>query len=257
MQKEINLPNQIKSEKKLVSKYRLYIEFNESLDEIEVYDKKQIHKITNVLRLKNNDLIQIFNNESEYVCKINLIEKNKISLIKIQKIKTDWAEKPKITLAVCLIKSEPMKWLIQKAVELGADEIIPVISQRVVAIEKKPELFEKKFNRFNQIIIQASEQSGKKNIPKLHQLTLFENLMQQAKSYENKIILSTQSKNFNFQKFMAKNCLVLIGPEGDFSDEEYLWAASLGFEDLTLGNQILRAETATISVLSILNYLNS
>jgi 16S rRNA (uracil1498-N3)-methyltransferase len=164
----------------------------------------------------------------------------------------------KIVLGQALPKAQKMDYIVQKATELGVDSIIPFYSVRTV-----PKLDgtrqEKKGNRWEKIVLEATKQCGRTVIPQVEKIVTFEEVIRKEKDNSLKIILWEDEKNYrlhnvlkNQQKF--KSIIILVGPEGGFTEEEVSAARKHGFLSVGLGNSILRTETAGIYLLSVLHY---
>ena len=213
-------------------------------------DKKQSHYVNKVMRLKENDKFNVFNESGEWVAKINKILKGLIEF-KIMKQLRSKDNKKDIWLAFSPIKSNYFNFMIQKATELGVTKFIPIIFERSIVRKINKE-------RLNKIIIEATEQSNRISLPELVNIFTLKNFL---KNFENKIDLvftdlNSQQKNISFDRVNKNPICVIVGPEGDFSESERL--EILKFKDirsLKLNDNILRSETAVISALSVINFI--
>ena len=213
-------------------------------------DKKQSHYVNKVMRLKENDKFNVFNESGEWVAKINKIIKGLIEF-KIMKQLRSKDNKKDIWLAFSPIKSNYFNFMIQKATELGVTKFIPIIFERSIVRKINKE-------RLNKIIIEATEQSNRISLPELENIFTLKNFL---KNFENKIDLvftdlNSQQKNISFDRVNKNPICVIVGPEGDFSESERL--EILKFKDirsLKLNDNILRSETAVISALSVINFI--
>lgn len=154
----------------------------------------------------------------------------------------------RILLAQGLLKGEKMEFVIQKAAELGATEILPFTSSRTVAEWKREA---RKLTRWRKIAEAASKQSGRVHHLKVQEPVVFEKILET--NAESKIIFwegSNESATFP----IGESVLILIGPEGGFSGQEVAAAKARGFAVLSMGSLILRAETAALAALSITQY---
>ncbi len=221
--------------------HRLYINQNIAINDTIIPSSEQIIRLKNVLRLKESSQIILFNgNGKEFLGIISFKTNNSIKIIKElrhMKINTN-----KITLAQCVSSYKHMDFAIQKSVEIGIDEIIPLVSER-----SHPGDHIKKMDHWTKVIIHAVEQCGGLYIPSLLKPLSLADLIEDRKYEEyNKILfdpsgieLSSIDRN-NFPK------IIIIGPEGGFSDSELDLAKTFNWNIVTLGDRILRTETAAI-----------
>ena len=218
-------------------------------------DDTDINHIINVMRMKQNDIFQIVYDNVLYTCNITNIEKRKVDyeIIKKEEIKSNKTHK--VIIACSLIKEQKMDFLLQKATELGVDEIIPIISERtVVKIDKKNT---NKISRWIKICKEASEQSHRMNIPKIHEIINLKGLSDVKANA--KIVCNTNEMSKNIKKVLqdvkkSDTMIIVVGPEGGFSDNEINYLLENGFISTTLGENILRAETVPLYILSVINY---
>ena len=218
----------------------------------------EVKHIRRVLRLKAGDEIIVFDSlGKEY--EGTIIEKTTSSVvIKIQNIFLSKRDSPlDVTLAQSLLKGEKMDYLIQKATELGVKEIIPFFSSRSVPLlEKSGRL--KRHHRWGRIAIEASKQCGRGVVPKIEPLQDYSEMLQLASPGSLRLILwereGGQLKEVLERSKEKTRIFFIIGPEGGFSQEEVEEAKRAGFIPVTLGRRILRAETASLCLLSILQY---
>jgi 16S rRNA (uracil1498-N3)-methyltransferase len=163
--------------------------------------------------------------------------------------------KVKIILIQSLIKRERMELVLEKAVELGVSEIVPVITQNCLFREKN--FKEARYQRWQKILIQAMKQSSYPWLPRLLKpMRLKEALSFYQGEEFCKFILDREGESFKKLSGVGSRILLLVGPEGDFTSEEITLAVSLGFKRLSLGNLRLRSETAAIVGISLFKYLS-
>lgn len=212
--------------------------------EVMIDDKDLIHQWGKVFRLKAGDRVILFDGIGfDYVSEIVSLDKNKGILKVVEKIKNENIPKKEIHLFQSIIKKDKFEWVIEKGTELGVSYFHPIISERS---EKKNINFE----RARKIIKEASEQSGRGSLPTLKELVDFkESLNNNFPSVAFHPIGDKFNKN-DFEK--EKVIGVFIGPEGGWSDRELEVFKEKGVKILSLGTQILRAETAAIAVSSLL-----
>jgi len=236
--------------------------------------KEKSHYLTNVLRLKLGEIVSLFNGGREFLTEIVLMK----PLVEVRVIeeKSDGIrlESPlRIHLIQSVVKGDKMDFMIQKAVELGVVRITPLFTPRT-NVKLNEERLSSKMEHWKGVIESAAEQCGRRIIPSLSSPISFNSFDQQfldqqflEKEFEmNQIdqdnkdfsslvqsfVLHPDSTNkISSLSFTEKNIRLLIGPEGGFSKEEIEKFQGFGFSKISLGPRILRAETATISALSI------
>ena len=202
------------------------------------------------MRIKENENFNIFNGGGEWLAKINKISKGIVEFKVVKQLRTKESTK-EIWLAFSPIKSNYFNFMIQKATELGVTKFIPIVFERTIVRKINNE-------RLSKIIIEASEQSNRINIPKLENLLKFENFL---KDYNKKINLiftdlNSNQKKIDFDDTKSKPLCIIVGPEGDFSESERQKILYFeGVQSLKLSENILRSETAVISALSIINFI--
>ena len=209
-------------------------------------DKSQSHYLTKVMRVNKNEVFSLFNNNGEWAAKILRISKSIVEFKVIKKIR----QKEKIKelwLAFSPIKSNYQNFMIQKATELGVTKFIPIIFERTIVRKINKERFEK-------IVIEASEQSNRINVPLIEPTQNLDNLLKNSMDLIFTDLNSTNTK-LDKSKFTNKPVCIIIGPEGDFSEAERAKILSFrGVQSFKINENILRSETAVISAISIVNY---
>lgn len=222
---------------------------------------EDVNHIKNVLRMKINEQVMVCDCKgSKYLCEITDYPEKQVELTIIEKRVADTELPVRLYLFQGLPKSDKMELIIQKAVELGAYEVIPVAMKRsVVKIEdKKKET--KKLERWQAIATAAAKQSKRGIIPQVHCVLSYKEALQYAKEmdlklfpYENATNLD-ESHNLVKQAPFAKSIAIFVGPEGGFDDKEVDAVKEIGGQIVTLGKRILRTETAGFTMLSILMF---
>ena len=190
----------------------------------------------------------------DYLCKIDDIETERVNLKVLESM--EQRELPvNITLLQGIPKSDKLEMIIQKAVELGVSEIIPVKTKRVVVkIDEKK--VDTKVNRWNAIAESAAKQSKRSIIPKVYEPMSIDNALEIVKDFGVKLIPYENADGIDKTRKIldnmdkTKNIAVFIGPEGGFEESEVERIKNSGFEVITLGKRILRTETAGLALLS-------
>ena len=230
-----------------MSNIRLFFKESLSLNLVSKLDKSQSHYISKVMRIKENENFSLFNSSGEWEAKILNITKSIVEFEITNQIRQKENQK-ELWLAFSPIKSNYFNFMIQKATELGITKFIPIIFERTVVRKLNKERLEK-------VIIEATEQSNRINIPTLEDATNLEDFL---KSSEMNLIftdLNSDNKKVDLEKLTNKPVCIVVGPEGDFSENER--GKILSFKDvqaIKINENILRSETAVISAISIINY---
>ena len=220
-----------------------------------------VNHIKNVLRMKQGEELLISDGcGHDYMCEIEeFLDSNNV-VAHIKEAEFSGTELPsKIFLFQGLPKSDKMELIIQKAVELGAFEIIPVATKRaIVKLDKKKE--QSKLNRWNEISKSAAKQSRRSIIPKVNNVMSFKEAIEYAKTLDINLIPYENYKDMSETKKVidtiekGQNIGIFIGPEGGFADEEVELAIQNNVKRISLGKRILRTETAGLMIISVLMY---
>jgi len=218
----------------------------------------EVRHIRRALRLRAGDGIVVFDGSGrEY--EGTIVEEGPSSvLIEIQNIISSERESPlEITLAQSLLKGEKMDTLIQKATELGAKEIIPFFSSRSVPLLDKSKRL-KRYHRWERIAVEASKQCGRGVIPRIEPLQDYFEMLQ-APSPDSLRLILWEKEGASLKEILKTSkektkIFFIVGPEGGVSNEEVERAKEVGFIPVNLGKRILRSETASLCLLSILQY---
>ncbi len=237
--------------------HRFYIETkNISANSIIINDKKQSHHIRDVLRLLLNDKVTVFDEQgNEYDCVIEAINDTVRLNVKNICAADKNAKTVKLTIACAIPKKSNMSDIIDKLTQLGVDRIIPLKTERVIVrLDKNKEA--SLLERWNRVALSASLQSQRNALAIVNPVTDIKKVLVDSDGYDLKLIPTLSGKRKTLQEaitgFKYKNILVLIGPEGDFTDEEVNSAKKNGFIPVSLGALVLRVETAAVSVASFI-----
>jgi 16S rRNA (uracil1498-N3)-methyltransferase len=219
---------------------------------------QEVKHIRKVLRLKEGDEITVFDGLGKEL-KGTIVEEGLSSVaIRIEHVISSRKDSPlEVTLAQSLLKGEKMDYLIQKATELGVQDIIPFISSRSVPfLEKSKRL--RRHHRWEKIAVEASKQCGRTIIPKIEPVQDFSEMLRGAAQNALRLIL-WEKEGMKLKEILGRSkerqeFFFVVGPEGGFSQREIEEGKRAGFIPVTLGERILRAETASLCFLSILQY---
>tara|TARA_Y100000591_G_scaffold178451_1_gene154026 strand:+ start:248 stop:949 length:702 start_codon:yes stop_codon:yes gene_type:complete len=231
-----------------MSHIRLFFSGNLSENVVDKLDKSQSHYVIKVMRLNINETFSLFNKSGEWKAVILNTSKGiaEFKILKQLRMKESTKE---IWLAFSPIRFNNQNFMIQKATELGVTKFLPIIFERTVVRKINK-------NRLEKIIIEASEQSNRINVPTIEDA---QNLNFFLKDNLFDLIftdLNSSNKKLEILKFSNKPICIIVGPEGDFSESEKEQILSFsGVQSLKINDNILRSETAVISTISIVNYL--
>ena len=230
----------------LMSNIRLFYRESLSLNLTATLDKSQSHYVSKVMRIKENEVFSLFNSGGEWEAKILAISKSIVEFNVTKQLRQKENLK-ELWLAFSPIKSNYFNFMMQKATELGVTKFLPIIFDRTIVRKINKERLEK-------VIIEAAEQSNRINVPKIEEPQKLKNFL----SNDMDLIftdLNTSNTKIDLKKLTTKPKCVIIGPEGDFSEEEREKILKFkGVQPIKINENILRSETAVISALSIINY---
>ena len=222
---------------------------NLALSKQVIVNGNQYHYLNKVMRCRVSDHIIAFNMiDGEFECVILASSRSEMVLQPLKLLRFYSNKDKKITLAFSLLKGDNIELVTQKATELGVDSILPLLTERSIVRNIKKE-------RLEAIAIEASEQSGRIDVPKVEQLIKITDL--DKLDFDLGIFCDEKEKSGFINKLSSKindatNILIIIGPEGGFSDKERSFVRSLDFiNSVSISRNILRAETAAISVIAI------
>ena len=229
-----------------MSNIRLFYSKSLSLNLTDKLDKSQSHYVSKVMRLKQKEVFSLFNSSGEWEAKVSNITKSIVEFNVTKQLRHNENTKD-LWLAFSPIKSNYFNFMIQKATELGVTKFLPIIFERTIVRKINKERLEK-------VIIEAAEQTNRITVPSIED-------PQKLKSFLNNDMdliftdLNTANTKIDLTKLTTKPTCVIIGPEGDFSEQEREEILKFnGVQSVKINENILRSETAVISALSIINY---
>mgnify|MGYP004555389405 FL=1 len=233
---------------------QVYLDQSVVVYETLALDSKQAHHIFDVLRTSSKEKIRVITKNSgvfyaHVVDKPNLYIDEKLDVLQ---------DKQSLTLCCALIKQDKFEWMLQKACELGVTRIVPFVSKNtVVKLDEKKA--EKKLARWNEILLAATKQCNRNTLVELEPVTNLKDLA----NYKSECNLVAYEKESDPSKHMAHylqsspfSITVCIGPEGGFEESEIQVLNDFGYQNCSLGKNILRAETAACYILSAIEYQN-
>ncbi len=233
----------------------------EQVGETEIYVTGQdVNHMKNVLRMKIGEQVEISDgNNKKYLCEVSAYEEEQAVLRILEIREADTELKSRLYLFQGLPKNDKMELIVQKAVELGAYEVIPVSMKRcVVKLDAKKAA--KKVERWNSISESAAKQAGRSIIPKVSDIVSYREALERAEQLDVVLVPyeleegMAETKKLLHQIQPGQSVGIFIGPEGGFEREEVEQAIEAGAHPVTLGRRILRTETAGFTMLSILMF---
>lgn len=238
--------------------YHFFIQAYQVRDDKIKIEGSDVNHMRNVLRMKEGEQVAVTDEDSvEYQCRIAQLDEDAVWLDVVEKSIVDHELPAQIYLFQGLPKGDKMELIIQKAVELGVHSIVPVETKRcVVKLDEKKKA--SKVKRWNTIAESAAKQSKRTRIPEVLPVMAFKDALAMAKEMEVVCIPYEQAKGMqSLQEFLGKlkpgiRAAFFIGPEGGFEEEEIQQACAQGIHPISLGKRVLRTETASLALLSMM-----
>ena len=232
-------------------KIRIYFPNKIQSDLVAHLPKEQSHYLKDVMRLKVGDIFSIFNSHGEWKTTIQNYEKQAVKIKILEKLRDKKNEK-NIWLAFTPIKQNPLNFMIQKGTELGVQKFIPILSERTAVKDIN-------VDRIKKIITESAEQSNRISIPEINKLETLKNFISSFPENGCLVFCDINCDKSNLSNILSKKDLgpicILIGPEGDFSENERNLIINLDqSKSISLAQNILRAETAAIAAVTLVNY---
>lgn len=238
--------------------YRFYIEPSQKQgDSIEIIGE-DVNHIKNVLRMKNGEKFVLCDGAGkDYLCELSGSKERNLVATILKEKKSDTELSVRLVLYQGLPKKDKMELIIQKAVELGAAEIVPVVTKRTI-VKTEGGKEEKKLTRWQAIAESAAKQSGRGVIPTVSKVHTWKEALASMADLDYNVILYENAEGMK----PTVECLkvagqkrsigIFVGPEGGFTEDEVAQCKDRGAECLSLGKRILRTETAGLAMLSML-----
>ena len=232
-------------------KIRLYFSDKIQSDLVAHLQKEQSHYLKDVMRLKAGDTFSVFNNQGEWSACVQNYEKKSTKIKILEKLR-DKKNEQNIWLAFTPIKQNPLNFIIQKGTELGVQKFIPILSERTVVKDINIE-------RIKKIIIESAEQSNRISIPQIDNLELLKKFIDDFPKNGCLIFCDINCEKNDLKNILSRKSTgpicILIGPEGDFSENERKLIVELEqSQSISLAKNILRAETAAVAAVTLVNY---
>jgi 16S rRNA (uracil1498-N3)-methyltransferase len=242
--------------------YRFYCpdaDFSKST--VVINDIQEIHHIKDVLRLKKGSLVQIFNAKSQQADAIIEQINGSAVHVRVEKVKQNEEGTGKIILACAPPKKGKFEFIIEKCTELGVDDIIPLKTKRTEVIFKEDKMASK-LSRFEAVAVNAAKQSKRTRVPHIHPQTAFLQVLQTLAPNTLMIIPSLNGQQPHIVEVLNKyvpfggdSIVIFIGPEGDFTPDELELAVKYGCVPVSLGDTVLKVETAAIAAVALVKFL--
>lgn len=213
------------------------------------------HHLSRVARIKPGERVWLFDEDgSEYLARVEEIRKESTILFILDKSQRGGG-KTSITLAQALIKTKNMEFVLQKATELGMSAFVPILSSRsLIKIENKTE---KKMERWRRIALESAKQCGRSFVPEIHLPTDLNAFIEQSREQKRLYFSEKGGKQLRdvlICPMPPSSVVLLIGPEGGWTDEEEQDIVDCDFEAVSLGSLTLRSETAAIASLALVSH---
>ena len=209
-----------------------------------------------VLRLKPDEEIVLFNGDGKaYPARLGVLEKRRATAEILREEEADNESPLNITLVQAVSSGERMDFTLQKSVELGVDEIRPVLSERCV-VRLDGERAAKRVARWQEIVVSACEQSGRNTVPQVLPLVSYQEALRQMPSEKTKLLMSVRNaQKLNRITPSSDGLIFMVGPEGGWTEREEQQAFGAGFQAVTLGPRVLRTETASLAAIAAMQTL--
>lgn len=231
--------------------------FSNKIENKFILSSDDSYHISKVMRMSIGDSIEIVDNDKCFLCKIIELNNNVVAEV-VKEINEDRKLSIDVTLVQSLVKEQKMDFILQKTTELGINRIIPLTVERsVIKINDKKD---KKIDRWNKIVKEASEQSKRLDIPVVEDIISINELCK-ITGYDYKFLCTVRENTKNIKNILSNvksndRILFVVGPEGGFTTQEEDKLIENGFITVSLGNTVLRTETAGLFIMSVINYHN-
>ncbi len=238
-----------------MTRRRFYVPAQSISADTAVLQPEQAHHLRDVLRLSVGDEIELFDGRGNGYTGIITHNGSEVRVGRLERLVSPAIPQPRLTLAAALIKSDRFEWMLQKATELGADEFIP-LSTRFTNVRISGPRMEGRLQRWQRIVTEAARQCGRQDVPDVVRPMEFGRFLEAGR-------LAPLARFILFEgagRLLMPECngpggtLLCIGPEGGWDQSELDVAASAGFQAFSLGQSILRSETAAIAAVTLIRF---
>ena len=232
-------------------KVRIYFSEKIQSDLVAHLKKDQSHYLKDVMRLKAGDIFSVFNTQGEWSAAVQDYDKQGAKIKILEKFREKTKEQ-NIWLAFTPIKQNPLNFIIQKGTELGVQKFIPILSERTAVKDINIE-------RIKKIIIESAEQSNRISVPEIVKLETLKFFLSSFPTKGCVVFCDINCEKSDLKNILSKKGIepicILIGPEGDFSENERKLILELKqAQSISLAKNILRTETAAIAAITLVNY---
>ncbi len=241
--------------------YRFYMEPGQITKPVISITGADVNHIRNVLRMRTGEEITVCDGHGrEYQCRIEQLAADGVTAEILEEKASDTELPTELILYQGLPKKDKMELIIQKAVELGAAKIVPVMMHRTVVRLEDPKKEAKKLERWQTIAEAAAKQSMRGVIPQVMPVMSYKEAVAAASAHDAAILPYEHADGIEESRALVRELKgkssigIFIGPEGGFEDAEVEQAMAAGIRPMTLGKRILRTETAGLAILSILMF---
>ena len=220
----------------------------------------EAHHITDVMRLKESERVRVFDGEgNEYLGLIERIDKysKEVYIIIEETLEVSSEKNLEIILAQAITKKNKMDYIIEKATELGVNKVIPLITDRTI-VRPDEKGARKKHDRWVKIAVEAAKQCGRSVIPEVENIKKYKDVIGGMDDYSLAIMAHLEDETIPIKEvikgFKKGKIIIFIGPEGDFTSDEILQAKANGCKFVSLGDRVLKSDTAGLYALSVISY---
>lgn len=218
-----------------------------------ILDPEESHHLVRVLRLQPGATVFAFDGKGQEV-ECVVVSANKTSVeLRINSMLSNEVESPlQLTLGLAYLKSDKFDWVVQKATELGVTRIVPLLTEHCEL--RSSDSRDGRLQRWQRIALEATKQSGRRTLNEVESIRSFQEFCENEKS-DIRLIFSENIGEGLSNPVPSNSASLIIGPEGGWSPKELVTATKHGYKSIRLGNRILRAETAAVAAISLVQFL--